>query len=198
MRLLFDEWFVRLQYPGHPTSAVIDGMPAGWSKLALEQVLVLQRGFDLPSQHREAGDVPIYGSTGIVGFHNKAKVTGPGLVTGRSGSLGEVHFVAQDFWPLNTALWVKEFKRATPLFALHVLRGMNLEQYNGGVSVPTLDRKVVHKAEVLLPPASIMERYESTAADVYRQINTLSAMNGKLRTVRDLLLPRLMSGELVV
>jgi type I restriction enzyme S subunit len=198
VRLLFDEWFARLRFPGRAPSAIIDGVPAGWSKVDLDQVLLLQRGFDLPSQDREAGEVPIYGSTGIVGFHNKAMVTGPGLVTGRSGSLGEVHFVARDFWPLNTALWVKEFKRATPLFALHLLRGMRLEQYNGGVSVPTLDRKVVHKAEVLLPPAPIMARFESVADDVYRQINTLTAMNEKLRTARDLLLPRLMSGELTV
>ena len=99
---------------------------------------------------------------------------------------------------MNTALWVREFKRATPLFALHLLRGMKLEQYNGGVSIPTLDRKVVHKAEVLLPSASIMERFEATADDVYRQINKLTEMNLELRTARDLLLPRLMSGELVV
>ena len=198
VRLLFDEWFVRLRFPGHAASALVEGLPAGWSQVALDEVLLLQRGFDLPSQDREAGDVPIYGSTGIVGFHNAAKVSGPGLVTGRSGSLGEVHFVPQDFWPLNTALWVKEFKRATPLFALHLLRGMNLGQYNGGVSVPTLDRKVVHKAEVLLPPASVMERFESMAADVYRQIHTLTEMNHKLRAARDLLLPRLMSGELTV
>lgn len=198
VRLLFDEWFVRLRFPGHGLTAIVNSVPTGWSKVALDQVLTLQRGFDLPSQDREAGDVPIYGSTGIVGFHNKAKVTGPGLVTGRSGSLGEVHFVAQDFWPLNTALWVKEFKRATPLFALYLLCGMNLGQYNGGVSVPTLDRKVVHKAEVLLPAASIMARFEAVADDVYRQINTLTEMNHKLRAARDLLLPRLMSGELTV
>ena len=198
VRLLFDEWFVRLRFPGHAPSANISGVPAGWSKVALDEVLLLQRGFDLPSQDRDAGDVPIYGSTGIVGLHNKAKVTGPGLVTGRSGTLGEVHFVAQDFWPLNTALWVKEFKRATPLFAMHLLRGMNLGQYNGGVSVPTLDRKVVHKAEVLLPAAPIIARFESTADDVYRQIYTLTDMNHKLRAARDLLLPRLMSGELTV
>ena len=197
VRLLFDEWFVRLQFPGHAPAAPATRMPAGWSRVPLDEVLVLQRGFDLPSQDREAGDVPIYGSTGIVGFHNKAKVTGPGLVTGRSGTLGDVHFVAQDFWPLNTALWVKEFKRATPLFALHLLRSMNLGQYNGGVSVPTLDRKVVHRAEVPLPPASMIERFESIADDVYRQINTLTEMNRKLRAARDLLLPRLMSGELV-
>ena len=198
VRLLFDEWFVRLNLPRHLSAAAGSSLPAGWSKLPLEDVLVLQRGFDLPSQDREAGEVPIYGSTGIVGSHNTAKVAGPGLVTGRSGTLGEVHFIRGSFWPLNTALWVKEFRRVTPLFALHLLRGMNLGQYNGGVSVPTLDRKVVHKAEVLLPPVSNMEAFETIASDVRQQIDTLTRMIDKLRTARDLLLPRLMSGELTV
>lgn len=197
-RLVFDEWFVRLRFPGHESNTIANRIPSGWSKLPLDDVLILQRGFDLPSQDREAGDIPIYGSTGIVGYHNKAKVTGPGIATGRSGTLGEVHFVAADFWPLNTALWVKEFKRVTPLFALHLLRGMNLSQYNGGVSVPTLDRKVVHKAEMVLPPVALMARFDEVAKDVRQQIDTLTAMNDKLRTARDLLLPRLMSGELIV
>ena len=198
VRLLFDEWFVRLKFPGHEIAAIADGVPRGWSKLPLGEVLILQRGFDLPSHDREAGDIAIFGSTGIVGFHNKARVTGPGIVTGRSGTLGEVHFVAGDFWPLNTALWVKEYKRVKPLFALHLLRGMNLGQYNGGVSVPTLDRKVVHKAEILLPPVALMARFDEVAKDVRQQIDTLAAMNDKLRAARDLLLPRLMSGELTV
>ena len=198
VRLLFDEWFVRLRFPGEVSARSGAGLPAVWSRLPLEEVLVLQRGFDLPSQDREAGDTPIYGSTGIVGFHDKAKVSGPGIVTGRSGTLGDVHFVWQDFWPLNTALWVKEFKRVTPLFALYLLRGMNLGQYNGGVSVPTLDRKVVHKAEVVLPPVPLMERFDAMAQDVHQQIDILTKMNAKLRAARDLLLPRLMSGELVV
>jgi len=198
VRLLFDEWFVRLRFPGEVFARSGARLPDGWSRLPLEEVLVLQRGFDLPSQDREAGDTPIYRSTGIVGFHNKAKVFGPGIVTGRSGTLGDVHFVWQDFWPLNTALWVKEFKRVTPLFALYLLRGMNLGQYNGGVSVPTLDRKVVHKAEVVLPPVPLMERFDAMAQDVHQQIDILTKINAKLRAARDLLLPRLMSGELAV
>ncbi len=147
-RLLYREWFVRLRFPGHEHIRIIDGVPEGWERAPLEGALILQRGFDLPTQDRQDGDVPIYGSTGISGYHNKANVKGPGIVTGRSGTLGEVHYVREDFWPLNTALWVKEFRRVTPLFALFLLRSMDLKQYNGGVSVPTLDRKSVHKVEV--------------------------------------------------
>lgn len=195
-RLLYREWFVYLRFPGHEHTRLINGVPQGWERAALESALVLQRGFDLPSQNRQQGDVPIYGSTGISGYHDKAKVSAPGVITGRSGTLGEVHFARDDFWPLNTALWVKEFKRVSPLFALFLLRSLDLKQYNGGVSVPTLDRKSVHKIEILIPPASLIREFDALAEPVFRQISNLETQTQKLRTARDLLLPRLMSGEI--
>jgi type I restriction enzyme, S subunit len=197
-RQLYREWFVRLRFPGHEHTRIIKGVPEGWERGKFETALVLQRGFDLPIQSREDGDVPIYGSTGINGFHNKAQNSGPGVVTGRSGTLGEVHYVASDFWPLNTALWVKEFRRVTPLFALFLMRELDLKQYNGGVSVPTLDRKTVHRAEILIPPKGLIRSFDEFAALLFQQIGTLTAQTEKLRSARDLLLPRLMSGEIAV
>ncbi|WP_340124370.1 restriction endonuclease subunit S [Methylobacter svalbardensis] len=110
-RLLYQEWFVYLRFPGHEHVRIVDGVPEGWSKEPLENLLILQRGFDLPSNNRVDGSIPIYASTGVNGFHNQAKVKGPGVVTGRSGSLGTVMYVSKDHWPLNTALWVKGFKK---------------------------------------------------------------------------------------
>ena len=197
-RLLYREWFVRLRFPGYEHTPVVDGVPKGWTQAPLESALVLQRGFDLPTQERQEGGVPIYGSTGILGYHDKAKAVAPGVVTGRSGTLGEVQYVAEDYWPLNTALWVKEFKRVTPLFALHLLREMDLKQFNGGSSVPTLDRKSVHRVEILIPPAPILRSFDEFASTVFLQMESLRTQNQKLRAARDLLLPRLMSGELAV
>ena len=197
-RLLYREWFVRLRFPGYEHTPIVDGVPQGWERTPLEEALVLQRGFDLPTQDRQEGNVPIYGSTGILGHHDKAKAAAPGVVTGRSGTLGEVQYVAEDYWPLNTALWVKEFKCVTPLFTLFLLREMDLKQFNGGASVPTLDRKSVHRVEVLIPSAPMLLSFNDFAADVYEQIQNLSAQNQKLRTARDLLLPRLIGGELAV
>lgn len=196
-RLLYREWFVRLRFPGYEHTRVVDGVPAGWMRLPLEDALVLQRGFDLPTQERQDGDIPIYGSTGVVGYHNQAKVSAPGIVTGRSGTLGKVHYVAEDHWPLNTALWVKEFKRVTPLFALHLLREMDLKQYNGGASVPTLDRKSAHRVKVLIPSKPMLRAFDDFCVDVFAQIKNLDAQNQKLHAARDLLLPKLMSGELI-
>ena len=132
-------------------------MPDGWEEKPLGELLTLQRGFDLPVSKRKDGVFPIYASTGINGYHEEAKVKGPGVVTGRSGSLGAVKFVSGDFWPLNTTLWVKEFKLIGPYFATYLLDSMQLEQYNGGAAVPTLNRNDVHKVEVLCPPSALLQ-----------------------------------------
>ena len=142
--------------------------------------------------------MPIYGSTGIAGYHSTVAVLGPGVVTGRSGTLGEVHYVPGGFWPLNTALWVREFRLVTPIFALFLLRSMDLKQYNGGVSVPTLDRKTVHKVGVLVPSRRLTAEFDEFARPIFDQIDRLTFQNQKLRAGRDLLLPRLMSGEMAV
>jgi type I restriction enzyme S subunit len=197
-RQLYREWFLRLRFPGHEHTPIVDGVPEGWERAPLESALVLQRGFDLPTQDRQDGEVPIYGSTGILGHHNKAKAAAPGVVTGRSGTLGEVQYVDEDYWPLNTALWVKEFKRVTPLFALFLLREMDLKQFNGGASVPTLDRKSVHRVDVLIPSTQMLRTFDEFAVDVFAQVKKLASQNQKLRQARDLLLPRLMTGELSV
>ena len=196
--LLYKEWFVHLRFPGHEQVKITDGVPEGWSKEPLENLLVLQRGFDLPVSKRVDGKVPIYASTGINGFHNVAKVNGPGVVTGRSGSLGTVMYVARDFWPLNTALWVKQFKKASPIFATFLLRATKLEGYNGGAAVPTLNRNDVHKVDVLCPAENLMNEFELQVENIFKQIDKLKEFNEKLAQARDVLLPKLMSGELTV
>ena len=197
-RLLYQEWFVRLRFPGHEHVRIKNGVPEDWERLPFDQALELQRGFDLPTEARQDGDIPIYGSTGIVGFHNSVKVEGPGLVTGRSGTLGEVHYISGPYWPLNTALWCKSFHRVTPLYALFLLREMDLKQYNGGASVPTLDRKAVHRLPVLVPPRLLISRFDKLAGLVFRQIRVCYSQNERLAIARNLLLPQLMSGEVAV
>jgi type I restriction enzyme S subunit len=197
-RLLYKEWFVQLRFPGHEHVKIIDGVPEGWERKPLGDLLTLQRGFDLPTHDRIPGSVPIYASTGVNGFHNVAKVKGPGVVTGRSGSLGTVMYVSKDHWPLNTTLWVKEFKKVTPIISVFILRALKLENYNGGVAVPTLNRNDVHKIEVLCPPDNLMREFDLQVASLFEQLEKLKEYNKKLSDARDILLPRLMNGELAV
>ncbi len=197
-RLLYKEWFVHLRFPGHEHVKVVDGVPEGWERKRLGDLLTLQRGFDLPVKNRKDGPYPIYASTGINGFHSVAIVKGPGIVTGRSGSLGKVMYVPRDFWPLNTALWVKEFKQVSPLFALYLLSSMKLEQYNGGAAVPTLNRNDVHRVKVLYPSRTLITLFDEFADPFFKQIEHLEHASKRASEARDLLLPRLMNGEIAV
>lgn len=103
-RRLYEEWFVRLRFPGHQHSRIINGLPEGWRRKPLGEILTLQRGHDLPGNQRVHGDVPVVSSSGTTGFHNQKKANGPGVVTGRYGTIGDVYYIDRDYWPLNTAL----------------------------------------------------------------------------------------------
>lgn len=197
-RLLYKEWFVHLRFPGHEHVKIIDGVPEGWEKVKIGEMFTLQRGFDLPVKKRKDGVIPIYASTGINGYHIESKVKGPSVVTGRSGSLGTVMYVSTDFWPLNTTLWIKEFKRVDPHFAMHLLSTLQLEQYNGGAAVPTLNRNDVHRIEVLCPSPLLLQLFEEQAEEFSRQTEILKKINNNAKTARDLLLPRLMNGDIAI
>jgi len=133
-------------------------LPAGWEMKPLGEVATLQRGFDLPVQDRQEGPFKIFAANGPVGTHNEPKVQGPGVVTGRSGSIGKVHYVEEDYWPLNTSLWVKDFHGNDPRWISRLLTWMRLEKFTRGVGVPTLNRNLVHEVEIPLPPLEEQKR----------------------------------------
>ena len=122
-----------------------------WHEVSLGEVLTLQRGFDLSRNKRVEGPFPVIASTGKVGSHAEAKVRGPGVVIGRSGSLGGGQYIDDDFWPLNTTLWVKDFKGNDRRFCYYLLKSLDLAHYNAGSGVPTLNRNHIYPLPVFLP-----------------------------------------------
>lgn len=158
-----------------------ENLTEGWRKGKMLDLFELQRGFDLPHHDRNEGPYPIYASNGITGFHNEYRVKAPGVVTGRSGSIGEVFYVSEDFWPLNTSLWVKDFKKSTPYFVYYTLKNIDLNSLVGGSSaVPTLNRNDVNILDTIIPPYSSMLQFDERCAAIenykrilYREIATL-------------------------
>jgi len=122
-----------------------------WLDTKLGEVLTLQRGFDLPASDRRPGRFPVVASMGVVGTHCEPMVKGPGVVIGRSGSLGGAQYVTDDFWPLNTTLWVKDFKGNDRRFCYYLLKSLDLQTFDVGSSVPTLNRNHVHPLPVRIP-----------------------------------------------
>jgi type I restriction enzyme S subunit len=201
-QMLYREWFVSFRFPGHEKVRMIDSelgpIPEEWRVGRLDEAVVLQRGFDLPTTQRVSGRVPIIAATGVNGCHNEPKVKGPGVVTGRSGSLGTVMLVWEDFWPLNTTLWVKEFRRSIPVHGYYLIKSLDFHTFNSGSAVPTLNRNDVHGLRVVLPDRTILETFNVHALPLLTLKRNLESKNTNLRSTRNLLLPKLISGEIPV
>jgi type I restriction enzyme S subunit len=133
-------------------------MGAEWNEAALGDVIELKRGYDLPQQKRSAGKVPIVSSSGVTDYHSVAMVKGPGVVTGRYGTLGQVFYIAEDFWPLNTTLYVRDFKGNDPRFISYLLRSVDFLLYSDKAAVPGLNRNHLHLARVRFPVRAAEQR----------------------------------------
>ena len=217
-RALFKSWFVDFdpvrakmegRDPGLPQlladlfpdsfeNSELGEIPKGWQVGRLDDVLVLQRGFDLPATERTPGPYPVIAASGPNGTHNQSMVRGPGVTTGRSGVLGNVFYVHDDFWPLNTSLWVKDFKRSTPAYAFHLLRRLDFAVFNAGSAVPTLNRNHVHNLPTLIPPIDLVHAFETVAVLFLKRQRINDDESHTLAALRDTLLPKLISGELRV
>lgn len=119
-----------------------------WHRCNLGEVVKLQRGHDLPERVRVAGGVPVVSSSGVTGWHNVAKAEPPGVVTGRYGTIGEVFFIEEPYWPLNTALYVVDFKSNDPRFVSYLLRNTLRNYQTEKAAVPGVDRNVLHQLPV--------------------------------------------------
>jgi type I restriction enzyme S subunit len=152
-----------------------------WEKKPLGEIINLKRGYDLPSQNRKKGIVPIISSSGITDFHSEPAKSGEGVVTGRYGTLGQLFYINGDYWPLNTTLYVQDFKGNNPRFIYYFLKTLDLEKFNGASAVPGLDRNVLHKIDVNhlshLPTqrriASILSAYDDLIENNLKRIKLL-------------------------
>lgn len=128
-----------------------DGSETDWALQPILDCFQLQRGHDLPVQSRSDGNVPVIASNGPVGFHDHAPIPAPAVITGRSGTIGKVTYFDGPCWPLNTTLFVRDFKGSDPRFVYHFLSSFPLSQHATGTGVPTLNRNDVHAVEVRWP-----------------------------------------------
>ncbi|HIC1098113.1 TPA: restriction endonuclease subunit S [Escherichia coli] len=157
-------------------------MNANWEIKKLGDIITLQRGHDLPSQVRTHGQIPIMGSSGVTGYHNQFKAKGPGVIIGRSGnSMGQVSYVSENYWPLNTCLYVTDFKGNCPEFIYYFLKQINFEQFNSGSAQKSLNRNAVYPFEVKFPTSyKIQSEIASTLFALENKINLNQDINQTL------------------
>ena len=193
-QLLYKEWFVHLRFPGHEHVTITDGMPDGWEKKPLGEIAPLNYGKGLKKDDRIPGPFPVFGSSGIIGTHEKSLVPGPAIIVGRKGNVGNTYWSQDDFYPIDTVYFVEA--KYCSIYLYHAL--LNTQFINTDVAVPGLNRDFAHSRLLLVPDNKILALFEQHATKIYEQINRLTKYNQTLTQARDLLLPRLMNGEVTV
>lgn len=151
-----------------------------WKNGELGDFVTLKRGFDLPQQKREDGQVPIFSSSGITGTHSTAMVKAPGVITGRYGTIGEVFYAAKDFWPLNTTLFVEDFHGNDAKFIYYFLKTLEWSKFTSASAVPGINRNTVHKEIVSLPDIETQRRIASTLSMFDEKIKINTEINDNL------------------
>jgi type I restriction enzyme S subunit len=193
-RLLYKEWFVHLRFPGHEHVKIKDGIPEGWEKKTIGELSPFKYGKALKQDDRIPGPYPVYGSSGIVGSHNKALVPGPAIIVGRKGNVGSVYWSKSDYYPIDTVYFIEA--EHCSLYLYYAL--LHTQFISTDVAVPGLNRVYAHSRMLLVPESKILILFEQHAEVMHDQIERLTKYNESLASARDLLLPKLMNGEVVV
>lgn len=135
-----------------------DNAPAGWTIEAIKNRIRLEYGTGLTESERSNGEFPVYGSNGCVGVNHKHLVEGPGILVGRKGSVGEVHFSEKNFWPIDTVYFVRRLRNDDWRYLFYLLKYLNLARLNAATGVPGLTRRDAHFILGAFPEPSEQER----------------------------------------
>ena len=171
-------------------------IPEDWEVTTIGDFAPLQRGFDLPTTQVEAGEYPVVYSNGVVRNHKTFQVKGAGIVTGRSGTIGKVHYIENDFWPHNTTLWVTSFGNAHVKFVYYLFKYIGFERFKSGSGVPTLNRNDAHSFKITVPTKKQEQTAIATAlSDVDNLIQLLERLIAKKEAIKTATMQQLLTGK---
>jgi type I restriction enzyme S subunit len=185
-------------FPSAMQESELGEIPEGWDVSPISELFELHRGFDLPQKSRKEGSFEVYAAGGLHGTHSQFKMEPPGIITGRSGVIGNVYLSLKKYWPLNTTLYVRQFRACGPYYAYHLLKSLDLKALNSGSAVPSLNRNFVHSTDTIKPNSELLAKFEHTVGSFFQEIVGNIDQNESLGKTRDTLFPMLLSGELTI
>ncbi len=190
---LYKEWFVNLHFPGHENTKIVDGVPEGWEKKRITDLLEIKYGKD----HKKLldGNIPVYGTGGIMRYANSSLYTGESVLIPRKGSLNNIMLVDGTFWTIDTMFYSIPKIENSAKIAFFYLCEHDMYSMNIGATVPSMTINILNGMELLLPTDNLRREFEKFVGDYYRLISSLQSQLRLLTEARDRLLPKLMGGE---
>lgn len=190
---LYKEWFVDLRFPGHENTKIVDGVLEGWRRGLLKELISVNYGKD----HKKApddGNIPVYGSGGLMRKCNKSLFSGEAVLIPRKGSLNNIMYVDETFWTVDTMFYATMKQPHTAVFVYFFVKAFDMYSMNIGAAVPSMTAKILDAMDVVIPDKETLEKFDKCAKMYFNKIKTLQGQNERLKMARDLLLPKLMNG----
>lgn len=193
---LYKEWFVRFRFPGYETAEFEGGVPKGWAVEKLDQCVEVCYGKD--HKNIEDGDIPIFGSGGIMRYGNKALFNGESVLIPRKGSLNNVMYFSGKAWTVDTMFYTKMLHPHLAKYMYYTLNSIDLASFNSGAALPSMTTDILYHFKIILPNEMALKKFDEILSPLYKEKEYLIKQNNLLSQDRDLLLPRLMSGKLSI
>ena len=192
---IFKEWFVNFNFPGFD-GELVDGLPKGWKVEKLANVCTVKYGKD--HKHLDDGDIPVYGSGGIMRYAEKALYEKESILIPRKGTLTNLFYVTEPFWSVDTMFYTIINEDCIRKYLFYLLKTLNLASMNVGSAVPSLTTEVLNKIDIVVPEYGLLQEFENSISTFYSKMDVNNQQIKSLTQTRDTLLPKLMSGQLEV
>lgn len=183
-------------FPTAMQDSELGEIPEGWEAKQLKDILELAYGKALKKTNRVDGDVPVYGSGGLTGYHNQSLVEGPGIIVGRKGTVGSVYWEPKAFYPIDTVFYVKPKAGYSLKYCHLVLQNLGLKDMNTDAAVPGLNRDNAYRLDVITPTKDVMSLFKEIMQSLQSKVDANNAQSANFESLRDTLLPKLLSGEI--
>lgn len=200
-RRLYKEWFVDLRFPGHENTEIVDGVPEGWHRGTVGQIAEFKRGRTITKAQVKGGNVPVVaGGLEPAYYHNVANTKAPVITISASGAnAGFVRLYGVDVFASDCS-FVDGLGTESLFFVYEFLKEskVSIDQLQKGSAQPHVYAKDINAMKITIPEKEYLERFDRYAKMYFNKIKTLQGQNERLKTARNLLLPKLMSGEVEV
>lgn len=187
---LYKEWFIDLRFPGHETTKIINGIPEGWEKALLGNLIEIKYGKD--HKNIPNGNIPVYGSGGFMRKCSRALHNGEAVLIPRKGSLNNIMYVNENFWTVDTMFYALMKRSDIGFFIYFLLKSFDMYAMNIGAAVPSMTTSTLNAIDVVLPTATILDDFHNNANTLFKRISTLNKQNDKLMESRDRLLKKIL------